>query len=282
MTRAGVALGASALLLACAGCTAGDGFSEPPPGLGVTVFQHRLDYAPRVLEVRLENGAGTTLDVTSVAFRSGRFDGAAVDPDGVTLTPGRAVALRIPLPASLCDASDPDPAVVDVTWAAADGSRTARLPAVDEQGVLDRINDEDCLAAAVDAVARLSMPERLRTEGSGAARRAWVDVSVEPAGGERMLRIDGVRPTTLLDGPAGTGWPLGLEVRADDAPSTIPLEIVPARCDPHAIAEDKRGTILPFEVAVGDRSGDLDLVPGDDLRGEIYAFVAERCELPTG
>ncbi|BDZ63400.1 hypothetical protein [Agromyces mangrovi Wang et al. 2018] len=278
--RAGAALGASALLIACAGCAAGDGLSDPPDGLDVVVFQHRLDYVPRVLEVRLENGGASTLEVTEVAFVSDRFVDAAVDPDGVTLTPGRAVALRIPLPASVCDEPETAPPVVEVTWAADDGSRTARLPAVDEQGVLDRINDEDCLAAAVESVARLSMPERLRVEGSGPTQRAWIDVSVEPAGGERILRLDAVRTTTLLNGPGGTGWPLDLEVRGDDAPSTIPLEIAPARCDPHAIAEDKRGTILPFEVAVGGRTGDLDLVSSDDLRREIYAFVGERCELP--
>ncbi len=278
--RAGAALGASALLVACAGCTAGDDVSDPPEGLDVVVFQHRLDYVPRVLEVRLENAGASTLEVTEVAFVSDRFVDAAVDPDGVTLTPGRAVALRIPLPESVCDGLEAAPPVVEVTWASDDGSRTARLPAVDEQGVLDRINDEDCLADAIAGVARFSMPDALRTEGAGAGQRAWIDVSVEPAGGERMLRIGDVRATTLLNAADGTIWPLDLEVRGDDEPSTIPLEIAPARCDPHAIAEDKRGTILPFEVAVGDRSGDLDLVSGDDLRREIYAFVGERCELP--
>ncbi|WP_353810351.1 hypothetical protein [Agromyces sp. SYSU T00194] len=241
--RPGAVLAASALLLAIAGCAAGDEFADPPPGLDVTVFQHRLDYVPRVLEVRLENGGDASLEVTEVAFRSSRFADAARDPDGVTLTPGRAVALRIPLPESVCDVRDDGGPVVDVSWVDADGAHTTRIPAVDEQAVLDRINDEDCLAAAVAEVARITPPAALRTEGAGTDVRAWIDLSVEPAGGDGTLRLRDVRTTTLLVGPGGVGWPL--------------------------------------EVAVGDRSGGFDVVSGDDLRADVYAFVGERCALPA-
>jgi hypothetical protein len=152
-----------------------------------------------------------------------------------------------------------------------------------------RVADADCLAESVAAVAAITMPERLRSEGSGPARRAWVDVRVEPAtsAGQAQdgadtdtVRIDGVSATTLLGAEDGLDWPLDLEVAAGDAPFTIELAVRPARCDAHALADDKRGTILPFAVATGDgREGRLELPAGDALKADLYAYYAERCSL---
>ena len=61
---------------------------------------------------------------------------------------------------------------------------------------------------------------------------------------------------------------------------TIKLAVRPARCDAHALADDKRGTILPFAVATGDgREGRLELPAGDALKADLYAYYAERCGL---
>ena len=65
----------------------------------------------------------------------------------------------------------------------------------------------------------------------------------------------------------------------------ISLEVRPARCDAHAIADDKRGTILPFEIRTSDgRAGRLDRSSGDTLKAELYQYYGERCGLaqPAG
>ncbi|MFD8237495.1 hypothetical protein ACFV20_37220, partial [Streptomyces sp. NPDC059696] len=57
----------------------------------------------------------------------------------------------------------------------------------------------------------------------------------------------------------------------------VPLRIRPARCDPHAVAEDKVGTLLPLKVTVGKRNGLLKVAAPTELKGRIYDFVTAAC-----
>ena len=93
--------------------------------------------------------------------------------------------------------------------------------------------------------------------------------------------IDRVLGTTLLTAEDGTDWPLGARGRdRRRADQTISLAVRPARCDAHAIADDKRGTILPFEITTSDgRTGRIDRSSGDTLKAELYDYVTERCGL---
>ena len=125
------------------------------------------------------------------------------------------------------------------------------------------------------------MPEALRSEGAGSARRAFLDVLVEPvASGDGTLHIGTVSGTTLINAEGGTDWLIDRDVSAGDDPFTITLAVRPARCDAHAIADDKRGTILPFGLTTGDgREGRIDRAAGDALKAELYAYYTERCGL---
>ena len=61
----------------------------------------------------------------------------------------------------------------------------------------------------------------------------------------------------------------------------ISLPVRPARCDAHAIADDKRGTILPFEIddRRRPRRADSTCPSSDGLKAELYAYYGERCGL---
>ena len=104
---------------------------------------------------------------------------------------------------------------------------------------------------------------------------------VDPAqAGDGTLLLDRVSSTTLLGNETGQDWPLAVDVAAGDAPFTIELAVRPARCDAHALADDKRGTILPFAVETGDgRAGRLDVPSGNALKADLYEYIAERCGL---
>ena len=92
------------------------------------------------------------------------------------------------------------------------------------------------------------------------------------------VRNDRVGDTTLISPTTGTDWPVGLTVDAASPPRTISLELRPARCDPHAIAEDKRGAVLPVTVRTdAGPAGTYNLAAGDALRREIYAWVTASC-----
>jgi hypothetical protein len=69
-------------------------------------------------------------------------------------------------------------------------------------------------------------------------------------------------------------------VNADSGPQTVTLELRPARCDPHAIAEDKLGTVLPLTVRVDEGEPGVVTVPADrDLRNQIQKFAHQACDL---
>jgi hypothetical protein len=58
---------------------------------------------------------------------------------------------------------------------------------------------------------------------------------------------------------------------------TVELPILPARCDAHAVQEDKRGTVFRLLVEVGARPGSFDLAATPEMRGEILGWIAEWC-----
>ena len=77
------------------------------------------------------------------------------------------------------------------------------------------------------------------------------------------LTINGVGETTLLAEAPQAPWPHSVALRAGGPPVELRLGIRPARCDPHAVAEDKVGTLLPLRVSVAGREGVLKIDAGD-------------------
>jgi hypothetical protein len=170
-----------------------------------------------------------------------------------------------------------------------DGAQES-LPAADPFGVLVRNNTEQCLARAAGAVAKIALEPELNV--SGDARWAVLQLSVRPSlrtspaqqgggSGAGRLVIERIEGTPLLAEDPARPWPLNLAVEAGGPAQVIELGIRPARCDPHAVAEDKVGTVIPLRVAVGARTGILKIAADRDLRGRILDFVTAACAHTT-
>jgi hypothetical protein len=277
------ALAVATGLAACAPTSSGSDTTADvglPEGLTVSVQQGRLDAPQGRLVVHVEN-TGDPVTVTALEVRSAALEAGMRRDEPFDLGADDAIDIRLDLTASVCD-GDPTAIEIELRARPAGGDeREGTLVPDDPFDTMARILDADCLAESVAAVAAITLPERLRSEGTGAARRAWIDVRVEPVtSGAGTLRIDGVSATTLLGAEDGLDWPLDLDVAAGDAPFMIELAVRPARCDAHALADDKRGTILPFSVATGDgREGRLDRPSADALKADLYAYIVERCGL---
>lgn len=252
-------------------------------GLRVEVRQGRFDVPDGVLVVSFANDGDEPVTVTRATVRSPALEPGMERARPFDLGPGDRLDVRMPLTPSVCDAR-PDTVVAVELRGGAHGDGAA-VPALlvpsDPYDTMTRIADRDCLAQSAAAAATIVLPERLRVTGSGADARAVIDVRVEPAAsGDAALEIERVLGTTLIGSESGGAWPVGLSVAAGDPPATIELPVRPARCDAHAIADDKRGTILPFELATSDgRAGALELASGDALKADLYAYYAERCGL---
>jgi hypothetical protein len=153
------------------------------------------------------------------------------------------------------------------------------MAAADPFGVLARNYAELCLARDAGRVAMFSLAQDL--EVAADARTAVVRLTVTPnkagTGTIRELTIERIDGTTLLAAPPDSPWPSGVTVAAGTGPAEFRLRVRPARCDPHAVAEDKVGTLLPLLVNVSGREGTLKVAAGPALKGQIHDFVTAAC-----
>jgi hypothetical protein len=288
-----------AALLLVSGCSpapsAGSGDAPPsaplPEGVAVSVYQSRFDVVTRALQVSIENASTEDLVISGAEFRSTQFTEDAVWPkESTVVTAGRTIDLPVTLSDPVCDDLDPTPSVV-LVWATGDGDEhTSEVTPTDERGRLAELRAEGCFDAAVAAVAEFSADTPPRTVTIGSVTAAELDVAVEPAdggaaaGGLLVESVGGTTLLTLLDpatGGATTSLPLG--DRIDGAGRTITLTLVPTRCDPHAVAEDKQGTILPFTVEApaidgsGTSRGTVLVTTPTAVRQALISFIGEAC-----
>lgn len=256
-----------------------------PPGLRVSLQQYRSDRAGRVLELKVENGSNADVRVTGASFTSSGFTEDAVwTKDGTTIPAGLTLDLPVALHEPICALDDdvsasPGPALVTLELRLPDGSSAeVRVAPGDPFGVLPAIQAEDCAAARIEEVASVQ-GSSLRVEGTGDASVAVLTVTAAPSGKPGDILLKSVGTTVLLEAAdGGGGWQLDAPVSGSGPTASIELRIVPNRCDPHAVGEDKVGTRLP--VTAVDASGvprTFALPLAEGLKSRLLKFVASHC-----
>lgn len=303
---ASLAAAASATVLALAACTAPEpqGTPEALP-ITVEVNQSRDQYGKQAIQLLLTNVSDKPLTVAGARLASPLFKGViSWEPKGggLELPPSQPKSLPAGLPAPVCDRSPSTTgqptASVRYSQPGQTGLREVAPVAADPFGVLERNNTELCLAEEAAAVADIVLDPRL--EVAPDSRTAVVRLVITPtqtdgtqtdgtqtdgpdAGGAgpdvtgRSLTIESIDGTTLIAESAEEPWPRNVDIMQGGPRSELRLRIRPARCDPHAIAEDKVGTLLPLRVRAGERGGQLKIAAGTVLRGQIYDFVTAAC-----
>lgn len=262
----------SAALVACSATT------SPAPSLDVALVQQRGDIAVDRVQLRVTNTSTSSATVTAASLFSPVLEVPA-DWDAerpTTLAPGRTVDLPVLLPAVRC---------VDAAAAAAEGTLTidgtpTMVSVVDALHVLARLSatacDRDDLASVV----------RVTASGaeSGPDGSIVLHLAVEPARtGEGSAELVALRGTVLLRFASGSEAPLDVTVAAGDAPSRIDVTVVPQRCDAHAIAEDKVGTLFDLVARVDEREVVIPLHRSKDVADALLVLTARACGLlPAG
>ncbi len=296
---------ATLAVLAAASCSAGTGpaategsstaAASGPVPLTAEISQFRDNYGRQIIEIQLTNTTGAPVTVLGVGLDSPLFAsgiGWKSAAAGTEIPPGQTKSLPARLPAASCAAREAAPgppaatpgATVEIRSAAAAGTATEFIAtaATDPFGVLVRNNAEMCLAQAANAVATFRFSPDL--EVAADARTAVLRLLITPRrpagavdGRGGSLTIATVGGTTLLEEDAGAPWPRALRVDASGPEQELRLGIRPARCDPHAVAEDKVGTLIPLHVTVDGQEGVLKVAAGEKLRGLLHDFVTSAC-----
>lgn len=256
-----------------------------PTGLTASVDQARMDVAAGQVSVRLVNGSAGEVTVQGLSLHSTGFTHPMTyDRSGIVVGAGRAVDLRVTLSDAACTGGALEhEAHLDVEFA--DGrSRDVVLPAVDVEGRLAELHETECFAAETEEVATLTVlgPPQLRDLGGVLV--ADLVVQVRPQGGPGVLELVRVRNTTLLqlvDPDTAQrhpdGLPVDVTVAGTDEPGDVVLTVVPARCDGHAVAEDKQGTRFRFDVVLDGREGTVGVAAPPEVTTALYEVVHQAC-----
>ena len=234
-----------------------------------------------------------------------------------TIPGGGSVDIRVQLPPVDCTASDDGEAEIVLELTHDDGSIEATASARDPLGFLAPLHARECLLERVTDAAALAFtgfrpaapgePAALQltitprgtggadaTDGGGgtdatdaadATDGADATDATDGRAAARLVRIVGVERTNLIGFAALPAedevYPVDVSVDtaagAPAPPVAVELPIVPSRCDPHAVQEDKRGTIFPVRVEADGERGEVELFAGEELRGRILSWVAGWC-----
>lgn len=249
----------------------------PPAPVSVVLVQQRGDVAPRRAQLRVTNTSKAPVTVVSAMLESAALAQPAGGPTKhpVTIEPGRTVDLPVPLDAVRCTTEDVSPdAVLSLQGSA---SAEATVPVEDALDVLERATATECDREAVASVASISAV----SASAGANGTIDLTLAIDPTGDPDAGRIGliALRGTPLLRFPSGTETMLDTAVAADDAASTLAVEVVPQRCDAHAIAEDKVGTLFDLVVGVDGREVVVPLTRTPEVAAALLSATASVCGL---
>lgn len=282
-TGRGVALvGAMLAGVLLAGCAPAEETVALPEGVTVELIQLRSDVAARTAQVKVHNGTDSDLVVNRVVVNDERFDGPGERDKVTVITAGRTVDLRFSLPPVSCSREDGTPVPTDVEATAMLYYEVGGDPAVssaalpDPLGFVPRLHDRECLRERVADVVGL---EWVGFEPSPPGIPATLSLALTPTGADATATIQGIRTTNLLAftlQDADT-LALGQTVSGMDAASALDVPLVPWRCDPHAVQEDKRGTVFTLDVEVAGSTGPIDVPAPETMRADILTWVAQWC-----
>ncbi len=203
-----------------------------------------------------------------------------------TVRPGTTTDLRVLLPPADCDAPGGQ-AVVGLRYHFDGVEGVTEIAANDRMGQLRTVAAEDCRDGVVAEVASIEPAEQFTQTTIDGRPAALLDFIVTPTGKGGTLTIDNVRGSPLVSlrdpnsGVVGETVPLGLDIGRTTTPTTFTLTLLAARCDPHVVLEDKRGTFFTFTVTTRQDTGVIFIGVDDTMRGSLYDFVASACGWPA-
>ena len=280
---AGVFLGLAALASASA-CVPGsapddDARASPAaaPQVSAELVQYRRDEALHQVQAKVTNTGDTDLVVERLVLELPGFDPVPPTEPEAELWPGRRADLPVVYGPARCDGARPVPT---------SGVATARLDlaGVDEpvvleapdDGLLEQLATQECAQRAVTDAVPLAFTDAWTPVGTGDDLAVTGALRVGPVDVVRAARLAGIDGTTLFGVSTSTPLPLALAGAAVD----VPVTVAPQRCDPHAVAESKRGYAFRVAVSLDGAEPVLVTVDVDPAQQPVLqAALLERCGL---
>jgi hypothetical protein len=275
--RIGRYLIATTLLAACAP-------AGPPLGpdcrapLEVSVTQGRADEVAGVLVVEVENALAEEIVITSIALTSTIFTQPLTKQNTrIKIPSGSTVSIRMALLALDCENAQRN-GQAQIGFRVGEREYVDSFTVRDPANYFSRIQSTGCFAQKVASVATFTMQPNLQTLDVNGRQVAQIAIDVRYMSND--IELLNLRGTTLLAHvDARTLRRNEFRTLAEPRPDRIVISAIPNRCDLHAIAEDKRGTIFPLEVFLSEeqQKGIVLIRAPEQLRDDLYAYVLRTC-----
>jgi len=187
--------------------------------------------------------------------------------------------LDLELPPATCGTGSD--AAVRLTYRLDDGPElVSSTTATDRYGAIALFLDRDCAAERLAQAADLVVGEH-RVVGEGRASVFELPVTLRPTGARDDVAFVGFGDTVLFQAVGDTPvFPTAAPVALiGERPVELLLRLVPGRCDPHALAEDKVGTLIFVHVTGPDlpEAAHSYLPISDEARGDLRDFFTSHC-----
>lgn len=253
MKRLSAAVISAAVVLTLTSACADSAQKVPmPAGVKMLSDQSRLHRKDREIYVRIQNQTDKTLRVESFTLTSDRI-GHVNWSGNETIAAGTEADLEYDMPQGRC--GDGFTPTVRLTYRLDDGGlRESSARADDRYGTVSLALDRDCAQNTLTEAARIAVGKPVVT-GAGSDSVLDLPVTLTPTGKRDDVSFGGFGSTILFnqtdESPIDVDVPLG----KDDPPAELHMLVRPARCDGHALADDKVGRL--FDVSVrGDDVGE--------------------------
>jgi len=274
MTRATVA-GALAVVAVAALC----GCATPEPdAISAHITQYRSDVAIREAKLVVTNDTAEAITVGDVTVDDPRFAeplGRVIDRESI-IPAGASVGIRIALPAVACDVPSTATPRATLDYVIDGEARTLTTGLPDPIDFLRPLHERECLAQSLSAAASLGIEGFIPSDPGEPAELLLI---VTPTG-HADARVSAIRATNLLQfADSQQRLELDVVVGVGSTETTVlHLPVLPQRCDPHAVQEDKRGTIFTLEVDASGDVGTIELASPGDIRAQVLNWVIAWCE----
>lgn len=254
--------------------------APPPSGLSTSLVQYRRDQPRRFVEVKLDNSTDATLDVTLLGVTLPGFSPSTDVRRTSKLKAGRRVDLPVALGAVICDRAPDGTASATVEVASDNGATVRTVLPIDDDGLLDRLRGFECAVQRANTAITIELAPTWQRQGSGSALTVRGEATIAARSSDvtaEIAAVDGgilfvVKPDAVTPSPPIT-------VDGGEPQATVTFDMIPARCDGHAIAEARRLTTVTFLVAVGDDEPvPLRRAPDEAGYQTLVTVLRERCD----
>lgn len=248
------------------------------------VYRSRIDPARGGIQLSVRNDGSATVTIVRAVLDSPALTVPIERDRESEILPGQTRDLAMTLTTAACPAASSAPPDAVLTVVLADGT-TAELtvPTTDRLGQWADWLAAECLAAGVAERATIAV-RRDPARDDGAVIGARVEVELRGPGLELVALSDTVL-FSLVDPASGervTSTPLSNAGATSVATGgsgalSIPVLLTPARCDAHALADDKQGTLFRIDLLLDGEPGTVTIAADAATRAELYDAFGRAC-----